>query len=371
MNPQHAYTLRKQSFAQDLLNWFALAAREMPWRESRDPYRIWVSEIMLQQTQVNTVRPYFERFIKAFPSVRELALAPLERVLKLWEGLGYYSRARNLHKGANYVLEHFQGQIPRSPAEIRKIPGIGPYSAGAILSIAFDLPEPAVDGNVIRVFSRLDAINQPFDTVASRRQLEERVRGLIPAQAGDFNQALMELGALICTPAKPRCSECPVQSHCKAFSQGNPETYPLKVKKTRVRLLQMAVALIRRGDQYLFQQQGEQGIFRQLWCFPGLELSAVELSPLGELGRVNEALQAVLPLKIELQGHLGVVSHTLTHRQLEMSLYLAQAQELSEQLPSGWVWLDPRHNPDYAIPVAHQKIISYLQAHPLLLEMFS
>ncbi|MEZ0371534.1 MAG: A/G-specific adenine glycosylase [Candidatus Sericytochromatia bacterium] len=355
-------SLDPRSFAADLLAWFAGAAREMPWRESKDPYRIWISEIMLQQTQVNTVRPYFQRFIAAFPTVQDLATAPLERVLKLWEGLGYYSRARNLHRGAQYVVEHFQGRIPASPEAIRQIPGIGPYSAGAILSIAFDLPEPAVDGNVIRVFSRLDAIVTPFDTASSRNGLEARVKALIPARAGDFNQALMELGALICTPAKPDCPVCPVRSHCRAFAQGHPESYPVKVKKTKVRTVAMAVALIRDTQgRVLIQQQGHQGIFRQLWCLPWIEQGERE---------AEAALAGVLPADFKLLGHLGTVAHTMTHRQLEMAVYVCQSEQLTDPLPSGWAWLDPEQNPDYAVPVAHQKILAYVAAHPLLLQMY-
>ncbi len=350
-----------ESFARDLLAWFANAQREMPWRESKDPYRIWISEIMLQQTQVNTVRPYYLRFLKAFPTVTDLAEAPLERVLKLWEGLGYYSRARNLHKGAAYVVEHFKAKVPANPTEIRKIPGIGPYSAGAILSIAFDLPEPAVDGNVIRVFSRLDAIATPFDTPASRTRLETRVRALIPQAAGDFNQALMELGALICTPRKPDCQDCPVKVHCQAYANGNPESYPVKVKKTKAKTVQMVVALIHNSaGQILMQKQGDDGIFKQLWCLPWTELNDRE----AEL-----ALQSALPFKIHVQGHLATIPQTLTHRQLEMAVHVCQS-EIPDSLPPGWAWLDPNNNPDLAIPVAHQKILAYLKAHPLLMQMY-
>lgn len=354
--------LKPASFAPDLLAWFARSKREMPWRESKDPYRIWISEIMLQQTQVNTVRPYFQRFVTAFPTVGALAAAPLDQVLKLWEGLGYYSRARNLHKGAQYVVSHFAGKIPPDPERIREIPGIGPYSAGAILSIAYDLREPAVDGNVIRVFSRLDAIVTPFDTVSSRSALEKRVKALIPAEAGDFNQALMELGALICTPTRPSCDECPVRSHCRAFAQGQPENYPVKVKKTKVRAVTMAVALIHdKAGRLLLQQQGEQGVFRQMWCLPWAERGDAE---------ADGVLAQVLPFEVNIRGELGIVSHTMTHRQLEMAVYVCHAPRLPRALPPGWAWVDPKENPDYAIPVAHQKILAYVDAHPLLLQMY-
>lgn len=347
-------------FARHLLDWFAQARREMPWRESKDPYRIWISEIMLQQTQVNTVRPYFQRFVAAFPDVASLAAAPLERVLKLWEGLGYYSRARNLHRGAQYVVEHFGGRVPDDPERIREIPGIGPYSAGAILSIAFDRREPAVDGNVIRVFSRLDAIAEPFDTAARRGALEKRVQALIPAAAGDFNQALMELGALICAPRRPACDACPVRIHCQAQADGDPERYPVKVKKTKVRRMEMVVALIQDAQgRVLLQQQGDQGVFRQMWCLPWTER--------GEAG-IDATLQALLPWPAHLNGELGIVSHTMTHRQLEMAVQVCRI-EADAPLPAGWAWANPADSP-YAMPVAHQKILAYAAAHPLLLQMF-
>ena len=355
--------MKEHDFAADLLRWFTQAAREMPWRENKDPYRIWVSEIMLQQTQVKTVIPYFERFIAAFPNIDALAKAPLDQVLKHWEGLGYYSRARNLHKGAAYVLEQHQGIMPHTLAEILKVPGIGPYSAGAILSIAHDIREPAVDGNVIRVFSRLDAIATAFDTQIARRGLEQRVKALIPIQAGDFNQALMELGALICSPQKPQCNSCPVQRHCQAYADGNPEIYPLKVKKTTVKNVKMAVAMMRNSaGQYLIQQQDESGLFKGMWCFPWFE--ANEQSDFKELKTPDS-----WPIQADLAQHIGTVSHTLSHRQLEMQVYLCKTMVQSLDLANDWAWLDLADNSKYAMPVAHQKIANYLQQRPLLLEL--
>ncbi|MGV3524815.1 MAG: A/G-specific adenine glycosylase [Candidatus Sericytochromatia bacterium] len=337
-------------FGPDLLSWFAEHAREMPWRESKDPYRIWISEIMLQQTQVNTVRPYFQRFVEAFPSVQALAAAPLDSVLKRWEGLGYYSRARNLHKGAQYVVEHFGGVVPADPVQIREIPGIGPYSAGAILSIAYNLPEPAVDGNVIRVFSRLDAIATPFDGNKPRQALETRVRALIPSgRAGDFNQALMELGALVCSPRQPDCGSCPVATHCQARAAGEPERYPVKGKVTQVKAVTLTVAWIEEAGRLLIHQQDGSGIFKGLWGFPLIQ---------------------DLPFAHQVRGQLGSVQHTLTHRQLTLEICAVSA-EVPAELPPGWAWIDPDHNPDYAIPVAHQKVLGFVREHPLLLAMLS
>jgi len=335
-----------------LLSWFQQVAREMPWRESRDPYAIWVSEIMLQQTQVSTVGPYFERFMQAFPDLQALAAAPLEQVLKHWEGLGYYSRARNLHRGAQYVHQHCGGHLPQTLSAILQVPGIGPYSAGAILSIAYGVPEPAVDGNVIRVFSRLDAIATSFESAASRRALEERIRPLIPATAaGDFNQALMELGALVCRPRQPDCPHCPLQPDCAAYAAGQPEAYPVKHKKTAVKLVNLQVALIADPQgRYLLQKQGKKGVFREMWCLPWLELSEKPVLS-----------QPESQLELAWGEAVTELEHVLTHRRLKMRVHRAELRHWPEPWPQELIWLDPQQNPDHAVPVAHQKILALLQ----------
>lgn len=343
-------------FRRALLSWFTEHAREMPWRENRDPYRIWVSEIMLQQTQVKTVHEYFLRFIKRFPTVTALAEAPETQVLKAWEGLGYYSRARNLHRGAQYVIDNFQGQIPANPAMIRQIPGIGPYSAGAILSIAYDLPEPAIDGNVIRVFSRLEANPDTFEKADAKKALEAHVRQFLPTRgAGDFNQALMELGALICTPRQPKCVACPVSDFCQARLAGNPEIYPFKGKKTAVKTLDISVAVVRnRFGEILLQHQQERGIFKNLWCLPhseGLDYLAL-------------FLENTLGHSCDLIGPVGQLEHRLTHRLLKMKIYLVGTEQVGEPSEAlNWVaW----EHPDHAVPVAHKKILKLLEEQPLL-----
>lgn len=370
------------AFQQALLSWFKGVARPMPWRENNAAYRVWVSEIMLQQTQVSTVIPYFERFMQAFPSVQALATAPQEKVLKYWEGLGYYSRARNLHKGAQYVFEHCAGRVPDQPDAIRKVPGIGPYSAGAILSIAYGLPEPAVDGNVLRVFSRLLALDKAVDKSSTLRELTETVRACIPhEQPGDFNQALMELGALVCKPRQPLCSNCPLQPFCQAAAAGEPEKYPHKAKKTKVKTLQLLVLLLQNpAGEFLFQhqhaQQGQQNIFRDLWCLPWLSLPA-DSSPGPDTASwldspEGKEARSKLPFDFELGAFLTEVGHTLTHRQLQMQVYLASSLLTSspQAAPEGYRWLDPSQR-EVAVPVAHQKILSYLNAHPLLLSLYS
>lgn len=351
------------AFQAALLSWFRAHAREMPWRANKDPYRIWVSEIMLQQTQVNTVRPYFERFIHSFPTVTALAEAPQDLVLKHWEGLGYYSRARNLHKGAQQVVSQFGGQIPRTPDEIRSISGIGPYSAGAILSIAFDVREPAVDGNVIRVFTRLDANGDDVTKTPVVKALTTRVRSTIPEAAGDFNQALMELGALVCRPDNPLCDNCPVQAFCAAYAQGNPEQYPVKGKRTEVKDLPLWVALVQNPEgQWLVQRQDQGGIFKGLWCFPLMPPQA-QITP--EAG-LQTHLQTLLGIPVQVNTQLAEITHTLTHRHMRMQVYTCTITE-SPPLNEGLAWVTPGHHPDHAMPIAHQKITRFVQAHPLLL----
>ena len=211
----------KETFRQDLIGWFEQEQRTLPWRQDQDPYKVWVSEIMLQQTRVDTVIPYFNRFIEQFPTIEALAEAEEDKVLKAWEGLGYYSRARNLQAAVREVHEHYGGRVPDNPKEISSLKGVGPYTAGAILSIAYGIPEPAVDGNVMRVLSRILSIWEDIAKPATRKIFEEAVRELISHENPSFfNQALMELGALICTPTSPSCLLCRVREHCLAFFEG-------------------------------------------------------------------------------------------------------------------------------------------------------
>ncbi|PIQ23850.1 A/G-specific adenine glycosylase [bacterium (Candidatus Blackallbacteria) CG17_big_fil_post_rev_8_21_14_2_50_48_46] len=350
--------LSPERFRANLLGWFQPELRQMPWRESKDPYQIWVSEIMLQQTQVNTVKPYFKRFLEAFPTLEALAQSPSEKVLKLWEGLGYYSRARNLQKGAQFVLAEFAGEMPSRVEDLLKIPGVGPYTAGAIASIAFDICEPAIDGNVNRVFSRLYAYADPIDKPPAQRWLDQQVRILLdPVRPGDFNQALMELGATVCKPVNPLCQDCPLHTGCLAKIQADPEQFPIKSSKTKIKRLDLQVALIRYQGKYLLRQQRESGIFHQLWVLPWeSDLSRLETLILNETG-----------LQIAEPQAIGTVSHTLTHRQLEMQIWAIPelGKRTFPDLPGHWSWHDPCQNQAQAIPVAHQKIFKFLKEMPL------
>ncbi|MBM3268605.1 MAG: A/G-specific adenine glycosylase, partial [Candidatus Sericytochromatia bacterium] len=269
--------LSPDNFSTPLLAWFAVAQRDMPWRRTRDPYAIWISEVMLQQTQVATVRDYWLRFMARFPTVRDLADAPQDAVLKLWEGLGYYRRARHLQAAAGEIVARHDGQLPADPAALRMLPGFGPYTAGAVAAIAFDLPEPAVDGNVLRVLARLAAWEDDVTLPATRRKAEALASALIPAgRAGDFAQALMELGALICTPRKPRCGECPVAGACRARQAGIAESLPRKAPRAKAPYADMLVAVVVAGDRVLVERRPERGMLGGLMAFPAVRLAGGE-----------------------------------------------------------------------------------------------
>ena len=253
-----------EQFREGLLNWFTEEQIELPWRQDQDPYKVWVSEIMLQQTKVDTVIPYFNRFVSQFPTIEALSKAEEEKVLKAWEGLGYYSRARNLHAAVKEVHEKYGGKVPNTPKEIAGLKGVGPYTAGAILSIAYGVPEPAVDGNVMRVLSRILSIWEDIAKPKTRKTFEEAVRVLISHENPSyFNQALMELGALICTPTSPSCLLCPVREHCHAFDEGTVTELPVKTKSKKQKTVQLAaVVLTDENGRTLIHKRPNTGLLR-------------------------------------------------------------------------------------------------------------
>jgi A/G-specific adenine glycosylase len=301
-----------------LLRWYRRHRRDLPWRRTRDPYAIWVSEAMLQQTRVETVVPYYDRFLRRFPDVASLADAELDDVLRTWEGLGYYSRARRLKQAAELVMDHFDGAIPSQAEELRSLPGIGRYTAGAIASIAFDRPEPVLDGNVTRVLARWHGIRESVDEPDVQERLwgeaARLARGPCP---GDLNQALMELGARICTPRGPTCDTCPIRRGCRAAASGEPEALPRKAPRPAPRLVRAGAALLVRRGRALAVRRPERGLLGGLWELPGAELR----------GRarpervVRSALEATLGLRIEALEPLGSVEHVFTHRRLELLVF--------------------------------------------------
>lgn len=270
--------LAKAYFSRELLAWYRLQNRDLPWRRSKDPYRIWVSEIMLQQTRVDTVIPYFNRFMDKFPSVTALAEAPETEVLKCWEGLGYYSRARNLQAGAKEVAMRYGGLVPDDKEAVSGLKGVGPYTSGAIMSIAFNRPEPAVDGNVMRVLSRYFCLEDDIAKPKTRVSIEKLAVLLIPeGAAGDFNQALMELGALVCTPKSPGCLTCPVMEHCKGRLEGRETELPIKTKAKPPREERRIAAIVlgsgTNAGKVLVRRRPDTGLLAQMWELPHMQLA--------------------------------------------------------------------------------------------------
>lgn len=261
-----------QKLSAKVLSYYRQKRRILPWREDPTPYHVWISEIMLQQTRVDTVIPYFERFVKTFPTIRALAEGDKDTLLKLWEGLGYYSRARNIHKAARIVVEQYGGELPDNKEELMKLPGIGSYTAGAIASIAFGKKETAVDGNLIRVGARLLAYDRSVTNTEGKRDLENFWASLLPEDAGDFNQAIMDIGATICLPnVGPLCTICPISEFCIAFEHGSQTDLPKKTTKKPRRIEKKTIFLLYFEDEILLEKRSDSGLLRGMWQFPMID----------------------------------------------------------------------------------------------------
>lgn len=299
--------------AESVSRWFEKHRRNLPWRKTSDPYAIWVSEVMLQQTQVSTVIPYYERFLTRFPNVKALAESPEEKVLAHWAGLGYYSRAKNLRRGAQFLLENHQGRFPRSRDEILKVPGIGPYTAGAVLSIAFDLKEPLVDGNVERVFSRYFALELPIDSPQAKRFFWEKADALVQqcTSARIFNQGLMELGSLICTKSSPQCGRCPLISSCAAHKKKLVDQLPFKKNKTQYKELHQLKLLFEKSGKIWLRKNTEKEWWSGLWDFPTTPLK----NPRKWISEVEGQAKAVGAISWRELSHQ---KHTVTHHRLQI-----------------------------------------------------
>jgi A/G-specific adenine glycosylase len=344
------------AFQQDLISWFKREQRDLPWRKDQDPYKVWVSEIMLQQTRVDTVIPYFNRFVEWFPTIEELADADEDKVLKAWEGLGYYSRVRNLQSAVKEVKEKYQGKVPNTPEEISKLKGVGPYTAGAILSIAYSIPEPAVDGNVMRGLSRILSIWEDIAKPSTRKVFEQAVRELIShEEPSEFNQALMELGALICTPTSPSCLLCPVREHCQAFNEGVQNELPVKTKKTKQRNVDLACAILTDEDgNFLIHKRPPNGLLANLWEIPNVELHL----PL-ERNREQAAtlFQENHGLEIELEKVLGQIEHVFSHLVWNITVYRGFIKgDIPQQ--AEWKMISREEMEDYAFPVSSQRMLN-------------
>lgn len=345
----------REAFQTDLINWFEREQRQLPWRENQDPYRVWVSEIMLQQTRVDTVIPYFNRFIEQFPTIQTLAAADEDKVLKAWEGLGYYSRVRNLHTAVKEVQEQYGGKVPNTPKEISSLKGVGPYTAGAILSIAYGVPEPAVDGNVMRVLSRILLIWEDIAKPSVRKIFETAVRTIISHENPSyFNQALMELGALICTPTSPSCLLCPVREHCQAFEQGVQNELPIKTKKKKQRLVSLVAAVLKDNEgRFLIHKRPSEGLLANLWEFPNVEN---HLSFKNEKQHFIKFLKDEYDIEATVGENIGQIDHVFSHLEWNIHVYNGQITSCVNEKPDlKLVTLEELKA--YAFPVSHQKIL--------------
>ncbi len=345
----------KMKFVIALLSWYSKHKRDLPWRKTEDPYRIWLSEIMLQQTQVVTVIDYYHRFLKKFPTLESLAQAPLEDVLALWSGLGYYSRARNLHRAAQKIVSEHQGKFPERSEDILSLPGIGRYTLGAIASIAFGQALPLVDGNVIRVYSRLFALKgSPSDSQFQKKIWAIAEKTMEKKNPGDFNQALMELGATICTPQNPTCLICPVQNLCQVRSQ-NPENYPEKKKIAEVQKLHRYAAVLKSESQVLLCLSSKHRWMKNLWQLPSLFVKN---------NKGQKALQKHLE-KIGLKTDLTPfknLKHQITHHQIQLQSFIANTsqKELGIHSETKYKWHSLKNLKQLAIPAADRKILENL-----------
>jgi A/G-specific adenine glycosylase len=356
-----------RTFSRRLLKWYDLARRDLPWREcapgsaAPDPYHVLVSEAMLQQTQVSTVIPYFKRFIARFGLLADLAAADEQEVLRLWQGLGYYSRARNLRAAAQKVVSEFGGELPHTVEQLLQLPGVGRYTAGAVASIAFGMRAPILDGNVERVLCRLDRIESDPRHSATRAALWRRAEEVLPsARVGEFNSALMELGAIVCTPRSPRCELCPVRGHCAAREAGVAGQVPAPRKANPTPLLYRHVFCIRRHGRWLIEQRPSRGRWAGLWQFVTVQ------APDGDAGPDPGAL----PVPVGIPARIGLVTQALTHRRYHFSVYRCDAlpgvktRALHNKASNGemvraWVTLQDLN--EYPLPRPHLKVAELLK----------
>ncbi len=348
-----------EQMRRSLLEWYAIAGRDLPWRTRRDPYAIWISEIMLQQTQVKTVIPYYQRWLEQFPTLEMLANADQQQVLKAWQGLGYYARARNLHKAAQEVVARHQGIFPQELSAVLALPGIGQTTAGGILSAAFNQPVPILDGNVKRILARLIAL--PVPPARALKQLWQVSEKLLdPQQPRDFNQALMDLGATICTPTAPMCSQCPWQTHCQAYNWGVESDLPMREAAAPIPRKMIGVAVIwNHQEQILIDRRRQNGLLGGLWEFPGGKVEPNET--------IQECIQREileeLAIEIEVGDHLITVEHAYTH--FHVTLHVYHCRHLSgEPQPlecDELRWVSLAEIDQFPFPTANVKIINALR----------
>ncbi len=351
----------------DLLFWYDQHAADLPWRQSKNAYSIWLSEVMLQQTQVETVKPYYARFLAAYPTVHDLAAAPLSDILKLWEGLGYYSRARNMHRAAQEIAREYDGKFPETAEALQKLPGIGRYTAGAIASIAFGEHVPVLDGNVIRVFARLTNLEADVTQPAVKQQLWKLAEEwLSPERPGDYNQALMELGRVVCKPRNPVCGECPIQQQCKAYAKGTQAQRPVKKQKAATPHYDVTAGMIWNTEgKLLIAQRPLEGLLGGLWEFPGGKVEAGETLP----ECLKRELREELGIEVEVGELFTSVQHAFTHFKITLHAFTCRYVSGEPQTlgVNDYAWVLPDELARYSFGKADREVIRALDERRTML----
>lgn len=341
-------------FSQNLSAWYKKHARDLPWRRTTDPYKIWISEVMLQQTTVTAVIPYYKRWIKAFPNIHSAARAPLQKVLKVWQGLGYYQRAKNIHKAAKIICNVHNGRIPQNAETLKKLPGFGPYTTGAVLSIAFHQRYPIIDANVRRVIMRQLALKGRADTSQDTVILRFLDKVIPHKEMSVFNQALMELGALVCLNRTPRCLNCPVRSTCKAYQKGIQEIIPTP-KKIIIKDIEAVVAVIERNGRFFIQKRSPNGLLADLWEFPGGKIEKGESARSALLREVTEETGTM----VKSAKHIMNVRHFYTQFRVNLHVWSCRPRRYPRQ-DKTHKWVSRKDLSKYPMPSGSAKIVERL-----------
>ena len=345
-----------KNFAKKVISWYLKNKRSLPFRKSKDPYKIWLSEIMLQQTQVKTVIPYYTEWTKKFPTLKTVSLSNIDSLLKLWEGLGYYKRCINFYEASKIVIKNYNGKIPDKKKELLVLPGVGEYTASAILSIAFNKPYPVLDGNVKRVMSRIIGINKLSNL--NLRRINRFLDQLIcRSKPGDFNQGLMEIGALICRPINPRCTECPLNENCYAFAKGNPESFPAKTIRKSKPQYDVVVAIIWRDNKFYIQKRQKDKMLGGLWEFPG------GIVDKGENPRIilRQKVFKECGTDLNILKKAGIVDHAFSHFTIRLCGYFCSEKKLPIKESANREWIKKENIKDYTFPKANHKLFRQLE----------